>query len=149
MADAGMAGEAAAAPGPAQSGQEAAPYGRKQAAKAAGQVAHPSLEERRAKGREARDRVPPSGHSRWRPAAARPDPVALLEEQDTTRKRTWCRSGTAGCVSPFTFYRGAATIMAADLKDTPVAGLGVQLCGTRTCPTSARSPPPNGGCCST
>src|SRR5258705_6534670 len=32
-------------------------------------------------------------------------------------------------VSPFTFYRGAAKIMAADLKDTPVAGLGTQLCG--------------------
>jgi len=34
-----------------------------------------------------------------------------------------------GLVSPFTFYRGAATIMAADLKDTPTAGLTVQLCG--------------------
>jgi uncharacterized protein (DUF2252 family) len=32
-------------------------------------------------------------------------------------------------VSPFTFYRGAAKIMAADLKDTPTAGLVVQLCG--------------------
>jgi uncharacterized protein (DUF2252 family) len=32
-------------------------------------------------------------------------------------------------VSPFTFYQGAAKIMAADLKDTPVAGLEVQLCG--------------------
>src|SRR5512135_3551755 len=32
-------------------------------------------------------------------------------------------------VSPFTFYRGAARIMAADLKDTPVAGLNAQLCG--------------------
>ena len=32
-------------------------------------------------------------------------------------------------VSPFTFYRGAAKIMAADLQDTPRAGLGVQLCG--------------------
>ena len=32
-------------------------------------------------------------------------------------------------VSPFTFYRGAAKIMAADLKDTPVAGLHAQLCG--------------------
>jgi uncharacterized protein (DUF2252 family) len=32
-------------------------------------------------------------------------------------------------VSPFTFYRGAARIMAADLKDTPTAGLNVQLCG--------------------
>ena len=102
----------------------------KQAAKAAGQVAHPSLEERRAEGREARDRVPPSGHSRWRPAAARPDPVALLEEQDTTREPDLVpvRHGRM-MFSPFTFYRGAATIMAADLKDTPVAGLGVQLCG--------------------
>jgi uncharacterized protein (DUF2252 family) len=32
-------------------------------------------------------------------------------------------------VSPFTFYRGAAKIMATDLKDTPVAGLEAQLCG--------------------
>jgi uncharacterized protein (DUF2252 family) len=32
-------------------------------------------------------------------------------------------------VSPFTFYRGAAKIMAADLAGTPVAGLQVQLCG--------------------
>ncbi len=32
-------------------------------------------------------------------------------------------------VSPFTFYRGAAKIMATDLKDTPTAGLEVQLCG--------------------
>jgi uncharacterized protein (DUF2252 family) len=32
-------------------------------------------------------------------------------------------------VSPFTFYRGAAKIMAVDLKDTPVAGLRTQLCG--------------------
>ena len=32
-------------------------------------------------------------------------------------------------VSPFTFYRGAAKIMAEDLKNTPTAGLGAQLCG--------------------
>src|SRR4051794_20590410 len=32
-------------------------------------------------------------------------------------------------VSPFTFYRGAAKIMAADLQETPTAGLDVQLCG--------------------
>jgi uncharacterized protein (DUF2252 family) len=32
-------------------------------------------------------------------------------------------------VSPFTFYRGAARIMATDLRDTPTAGLNVQLCG--------------------
>ena len=43
--------------------------------------------------------------------------------------RTWCRSGPRVMISPFTFYRGAARIMAADLAGTPVAGLGVQLCG--------------------
>ena len=66
----------------------------------------------------------------WGPAADRPDPVALLEEQDATREPDLVpvRHGRM-MVSPFTFYRGAAKIMAADLKDTPVAGLDVQLCG--------------------
>jgi uncharacterized protein (DUF2252 family) len=97
---------------------------------AAAQVAHPSLEERRAKGRQARDRTPRSSHSAWRPATDRPDPVALLEEQDLTREPDLVpvRHGRM-MVSPFTFYRGAAKIMAADLKDTPVAGLNAQLCG--------------------
>jgi uncharacterized protein (DUF2252 family) len=56
--------------------------------------------------------------------------VALLEEQDATREPDLVpvRHGRM-LVSPFTFYRGAAKIMAADLKDTPTAGLQVQLCG--------------------
>ena len=93
-------------------------------------VAHPSLDERQAKGREASERTPPASHSGWRPAADRPDPVALLEEQDLTREQDLVpvRHGRM-MVSPFTFYRGGAKIMAADLKDTPVAGLGAQLCG--------------------
>jgi len=97
---------------------------------AAKKVAHPSLDERRAKGKETRDRVPPSSHSGWQVAADRPDPVALLVEQNTTREPDLVpvRHGRM-MVSPFTFYRGAAKIMAADLKDTPVAGLVVQLCG--------------------
>ena len=62
--------------------------------------------------------------------ADRPDPVALLEEQNITREPDLVpvRHGRM-MVSPFTFYRGAAKIMAADLKDTPTAGLVVQLCG--------------------
>ncbi len=93
-------------------------------------VAHPSLEERRAEGRQASERTPPSSHSGWHPAADRPDPVALLEEQDLTREQDLVpvRHGRM-MVSPFTFYRGGARIMAADLKDTPVAGLDAQLCG--------------------
>ena len=54
----------------------------------------------------------------------------MLEEQDATREADLVpvRHGRM-MVSPFTFYRGAAKIMAADLKDTPRAGLTVQLCG--------------------
>ena len=93
-------------------------------------IAHPSIDERKAKGLEARDRTPLSSHTKWRPAADRPDPVALLEEQNRTREPDLVpvRHGRM-MVSPFTFYRGAAKIMATDLKDTPVAGLEAQLCG--------------------
>jgi uncharacterized protein (DUF2252 family) len=94
------------------------------------EIAHPSIDERRAAGRQSRKRTPPSSHAGWRPAADRPDPVGLLEAQNLTREPDLVpvRHGRM-MVSPFTFYRGAAKIMAADLKDTPVAGLGVQLCG--------------------
>ena len=84
----------------------------------------------KARGKSAREHVPPAGHAGWVPAKGRPDPVALLEEQNTTREADLVpvRHGRM-MVSPFTFYRGAAKIMAADLKDTPTAGLDVQLCG--------------------
>src|SRR6266545_1916957 len=93
-------------------------------------IAHPSVDERRARGKEARDRTPASSHAGSAPATDRADPVALLEEQNTTREPDLVpvRHGRM-LVSPFTFYRGAAKIMAADLKDTPTAGLNVQLCG--------------------
>ena len=93
-------------------------------------IAHLSVEERRARGKAARHQIGPSGHAGWEPAADRPDPVALLEEQNATREPDLVpvRHGRM-MVSPFTFYRGAAKIMAADLKDTPTAGLNVQLCG--------------------
>ena len=93
-------------------------------------ITHLSIDERRAKGREARDRTPPSSHEKWHPAADRPDLIALLEEQNATREPDLVpvRHGRM-MVSPFTFYRGGAKIMAADLKDTPAAGLGAQLCG--------------------
>ena len=93
-------------------------------------IEHPSVKQRRKKGKEARQQVPPSSHAGWKPAQDRPDPVALLEEQDATREPDLVpvRHGRM-MVSPFTFYRGAAKIMAADLKDTPRAGLLVQLCG--------------------
>ena len=93
-------------------------------------IAHPSVEERTARGEDARRTAPPSLLARWRPAADRPDPLALLEEQDQSREPDLVpvRHGRM-IVSPFTFYRGAARVMAADLAPTPVAGLDVQLCG--------------------
>ena len=93
-------------------------------------IAHPSVKERRVLGKELRAQTPPSSHAGWKPAADRPDPVALLAEQDARREPDLVpvRHGRM-LVSPFTFYRGAARIMAADLKDTPRAGLTTQLCG--------------------
>jgi uncharacterized protein (DUF2252 family) len=101
-----------------------------EAKQAEAKVAHPSVDERRAQGKAARDRSPLQGCRDWDPASGRPDPVALLEAQNRTREPDLVpvRHGRMA-VSPFTFYRGAAKIMAADLKDTPTAGLTVQLCG--------------------
>src|SRR6516164_2854246 len=93
-------------------------------------ITHLSVGERRTRGSEARDRTPPSSHAKWVPAADRPDLIGLLEEQNATREPDLVpvRHGRM-MVSPFTFYRGAAKIMAADLAETPVAGLWAQLCG--------------------
>ena len=93
-------------------------------------VPHLSVDERLAQGKEARNRTPPAGHTGWAAATDRPDPVGLLQEQNRTREPDLVpvRHGRM-LVSPFTFYRGTAKIMAADLEGTPTAGLQVQLCG--------------------
>jgi uncharacterized protein (DUF2252 family) len=93
-------------------------------------IAHPTVDERKAQGKAAREHTAPEGHEGWEPARDRPDPVALLEAQNATREPDLVpvRHGRM-MVSPFTFYRGAAKIMAADLKDTPTCGLITQLCG--------------------
>ena len=90
----------------------------------------PSVDERKASGQEARTRTPRSSHRDWRPAEDRADPVALLEAQNAARDADLVpvRHGRM-LASPFTFYRGSAKIMAADLARTPTAGLDVQLCG--------------------
>jgi uncharacterized protein (DUF2252 family) len=92
--------------------------------------AHLTVDERVARGRAAREESPRSAHGQWRPAPGRPDPVALLEEQAASRVAGLVpiRYGRM-LVSPFTFYRGAALIMAADLAASPVSGITVQLCG--------------------
>ena len=80
---------------------------------------HLTVEQREARGRAARNAAPRSSHGRWEPAPRRPDPVALLEEQAASRvpQMVPIRYGRM-LVSPFTFYRGAALIMATDLAAT-------------------------------
>jgi len=89
-----------------------------------------TLTERAAKGKAERKLVPLSAHGEWQPPPDRPDPVGLLEEQATTRvpELVPIRYGRM-LVSPFTFYRGAAYLMASDLAKMPRTSLSVQLCG--------------------
>ncbi|HEX7060022.1 MAG TPA: DUF2252 domain-containing protein [Solirubrobacterales bacterium] len=89
-----------------------------------------SVRERAARGKAARSRAPRSGIAEWEPPAGRADPVALLEEQgrDRVPELLPIRYGRMA-VSPFTFFRGAAAVMAADLAPAPTSGFGVQACG--------------------
>jgi uncharacterized protein (DUF2252 family) len=92
--------------------------------------AHDSVVERQAAGKQARKTAPRTSHGEWKPAPDRPDPIALLRAQDASRMPDlvpirWGRMSA----SPFTFYRGSAALMAADLAPVPRTGLTVQLCG--------------------
>jgi uncharacterized protein (DUF2252 family) len=91
---------------------------------------HTGVEDREAVGERARQNTPISAQADWEPASGRPDPVELLIDQNATREADLVpvRHGRM-TVSPFTFYRGAAKVMATDLATTPMAGLVVQLCG--------------------
>ncbi len=91
---------------------------------------HLTPAERVARGRAARAEAPRSSHAVFEPVPDRVDPVVLLERQARSRvpELVPIRYGRM-LVSPFTFYRGAAMIMASDLQATPRSGLTVQCCG--------------------
>ncbi len=108
----------------------------KQAAKTAaasdrgdGGVKGLSPEQRAASGKAARAKAPLEAHAEFRRASSR-DPIALLLSQAETRvpELVPIRHGRM-LVSPFTFYRGAALVMAADLHTTPTTDVRTQLCG--------------------
>ena len=101
-----------------------------EAPKKRGPVTHLSVSERVARGKAARAEVPRSSHAQFEPSSARPDPLEILERQAQTRvpELVPIRYGRM-LVSPFTFYRGAAAVMASDLETTPRSGLTVQCCG--------------------
>ncbi len=90
----------------------------------------PSLAQLRGLGKRLRKKCPRSSHAFWKAPDDRPDPLRLLEQSN--------RGRIAGLIpirhgrmvrTPFTFYRGAALHMAADLAGTPATGLRVQACG--------------------
>src|SRR6266436_9282947 len=91
---------------------------------------HPSRDELYAMGKALRDKCPRASHAAWQPAADRPDPIVLLEASNKGRIQQLIpvRYGRM-LVSPFTWYRGSALNMAADLAVTPASGLRVQCCG--------------------
>jgi uncharacterized protein (DUF2252 family) len=93
-------------------------------------VQHLTIAQRVAAGRAAREAVPRSSHGLWEPSPQRPDSVEVLEQQGATRvaELVPIRYGRM-LVSAFTFYRGAAALMAADLASEPRSSLDVQLCG--------------------
>ncbi len=95
-----------------------------------GPVVRLSAAERAARGKAARTDAPRATHASFEPHPTRADPIELLERQSKTRVQELVpiRYGRM-LVSPFTFYRGAAMIMAHDLAPTPRSGFAVQCCG--------------------
>ncbi len=93
------------------------------------QSTNPTLRERIDRGAAARERTPLALHADFGPAAGR-DALTILERQATSRvpELVPVRYGRM-LVSPFTYFRGAAAVMAADLAATPTSGLVTQLCG--------------------
>src|SRR3954469_23540753 len=89
-----------------------------------------AVETRMAEGRAERESVPLEAHAEWAASDGRPDPIGILEDQNATRvpELVPIRHGRMS-VSPFTFYRGGAAIMASDLSQTTSTGLRVQCCG--------------------
>jgi len=105
---------------------------RQRVAKAAAQkaVPHPTVEERRRRGRVRRAEVPREQLAAWERPADRADPVAMLAGQETSRVQELVPVRHQRMASGvFAFFRGAALLMAADLAVTPRTGLIVQLCG--------------------
>jgi hypothetical protein len=97
-------------------------------------IAHPSVTDRSAEGRQARDRTPLSSHRGWAPAPDRPDPVALLEEQLPSQPR--------GCDSP---HKGDAVGPVDGFHEDggrPMTGAPVP--GGAACPCTTSTTPPTG-----
>jgi uncharacterized protein (DUF2252 family) len=94
------------------------------------ETGYPSVADRRGRGKQAREVSPRAAAGTWEPLSDRRDPVSIIEEGTKTAIQSLVpiRYGRMSA-SPFTFYRGTAAIMAADLRSTAVTGINAQLCG--------------------
>lgn len=91
---------------------------------------HPTWDEIYARGKQLRETCPRESHAVWQPPADRPDPLALMEASNLGRMPRLIPIRHGRMIrSPFTFYRGAALNMAADLAGTPSTGIRMQACG--------------------
>jgi uncharacterized protein (DUF2252 family) len=89
-----------------------------------------TIEERKLRGKAARETVSRKSHGEWTEPAGRVDPVAVLEKQGKTRVAELLPIRHARmAASPFAFFRGSAAIMTSDLAGTHRSGLTTQLCG--------------------
>ena len=90
----------------------------------------PHLKELYARGKSLREKCPRQSHAIWKESDHRPDPLSLIEQANHGRlpHLVPIRHGRM-LQSPFTFFRGAALHMAADLANTPATGVRVQACG--------------------
>ncbi len=97
-------------------------------------AARKTVEERKAWGQSLREKTLRSSHAFYAELPDRPDPIALLEAQATTRVPELVPIRYARMrVSPFAFLRGSAIVMAQDLAKTPRTGIQTQLCGDAHC----------------
>lgn len=93
-------------------------------------LAHPTQDELYAMGKSLREKCPRHAHATWQVPDGRPDPLVLVKASNEGRipQLVPIRHGRM-MQSPFTFFRGAALNMAADLVTTPSSGIRVQACG--------------------
>jgi hypothetical protein len=99
-------------------------------------IAHPSIDDRKEKGLEARDQAPLSSHTKWRPAAGRPDPVALLQEHDATREPDVVpvRHGTSTAAQPHLVAPDRGCPRTGSAIFDPLTGWRRRLCRIDKCP---------------
>src|SRR5579871_962950 len=88
------------------------------------------VEQLLAAGKALREQWPRIAHAAWKKHEQRKDPIAILRADDAGRLEELIpiRYGRM-LQSSFTFYRGSAAVMAADLAKTPSTGIRVQACG--------------------